>query len=198
MAPALLASDLRERSLRALVMGASAGGIDAVGTLLSALPRPLSVPVLVVVHVAKGSKTAWPLLFPRSTAPIFEAEDKTLAEPGSVHFAPPDYHLLVDTYGQLSLSVDERVNFSRPSIDVLFESAALAYGAGLLAIVLSGANSDGAQGLAAIQERGGLCWVQAPHTAAATAMPRAAALAVPEAQVLPLLEMAEALRAGLS
>ncbi len=191
------ASAFCSRTLRALVVGASAGGIEAVGTLLSALPRPLSVPVLVVLHVAKGSKTAWPLLFPRSTAPIFEAEDKEVAEPGSVHIAPPDYHLLVDTAGQLSLSVDERVNFARPSIDVLFESAALAYGTGLLGIVLTGANSDGAQGLLAIHERGGLCWVQAPDTAAAKAMPRAAALAVPEARVLPLLEMAEALRAVL-
>jgi two-component system, chemotaxis family, protein-glutamate methylesterase/glutaminase len=134
------------------------------------------------------------MVFPNSAEPVFEAEDKDLAEPGSVYVAPPDYHLLVDVGGRLSLSSDERVNLARPSIDVLFESAAWSFGAAVLGIVLSGANADGAAGLAAIRARGGSCWVQTPETAVAMAMPRAALDAVPDAQVLALTEMADALR----
>jgi two-component system chemotaxis response regulator CheB len=186
-------STLRERPLRAIVVGASAGGIEAVTALLSALPRPLLVPVLVVLHIAAGSRTQWPLVFRSSTAPVFEAEDKDVAEPGCVYVAPPDYHLLIDESAQLSLSADERVHLARPSIDVLFESAAWSFGAAVLGVVLSGANDDGAAGLAAIRERGGGCWVQAPETAFATAMPRAAIEAVPDALVLSLREMADAL-----
>jgi two-component system chemotaxis response regulator CheB len=186
-------STLRERPLRAIVVGASAGGIEAVTALLSALPRPLLVPVLVVLHIAAGSRTQWPLVFRSSTAPVFEAEDKDVAEPGCVYVAPPDYHLLIDESAQLSLSADERVHLARPSIDVLFESAAWSFGAAVLGVVLSGANDDGAAGLAAIRERGGGCWVQAPETAFATAMPRAAIEAVPDTLVLSLREMADAL-----
>jgi two-component system, chemotaxis family, protein-glutamate methylesterase/glutaminase len=186
-------STLRELPLRAIVVGASAGGIEAVTALLSALPRPLLVPVLVVIHIAAGSRTQWPLVFRSSTAPVFEAEDKDVAEPGHVYVAPPDYHLLIDESARLSLSADERVHLARPSIDVLFESAAWSFGAAVLGVVLSGANDDGAAGLAAIRERGGGCWVQAPETAFATAMPRAAIHAVPDALVLSLREMADAL-----
>jgi two-component system chemotaxis response regulator CheB len=180
------------------VIGASAGGIEAVTGLLAALPRPLIVPVLVVLHIAAGSRTQWPLVFRSSSAPVHEAEDKDMAEPGHVYVAPPDYHLLVDESSRLCLSADERVNHARPSIDVLFESAAWSFGAALLGVVLSGANSDGAAGLAAIRERGGSCWVQAPETAVATAMPRAAIEAVPDALVLSLGEMADALGAWVS
>jgi len=129
---------------------------------------------------------------------VLEAEDKDLAEAGNVYVAPPDYHLLVDEGGQLSLSADERVNLARPSIDVLFESAAWAFGGALFGVVLSGANADGAAGLAAIRAGGGGCWVQAPETAAAVAMPRAALNAVPDALVLTLAEMADALRAWVA
>jgi two-component system chemotaxis response regulator CheB len=189
---------LRERALRAIVIGASAGGIEAVTVLLAALPRPLSVPVLIVLHIAAGSRTEWHMVFHGSTAPVLEAEDKDLAEPGSVYVAPPDYHLLVDDHRRLSLSADERVNLARPSIDVLFESAAWSFGSEVLGIVLSGANADGAAGLAAIRRRGGGCWVQTPETAAAVAMPRAARDAVPDAQVRSLAEMADALRAWVA
>jgi two-component system, chemotaxis family, protein-glutamate methylesterase/glutaminase len=189
-----LVPDLRERSIAALVVGGSAGGVEALNALLAALPRPLRVPVLVVLHIGAGSKTAWPLVFKNSTAPVSEAEDKDVAEAGRVYIAPPDYHLLVDASGQLNLSVDERVKMARPSIDVLFESAAWAYGTRLLGIVLSGANSDGADGLLSIRERGGSCWVQAPETASSVVMPRAALRAVPDAQVLSPSEMAQALR----
>lgn len=188
-------SMLRERPLRAIVVGGSAGGIEALTVLLSALPRPLLVPVLVVLHIAAGSRTQWPVVFRSSTAPVFEAEDKDVAEPGNVYLAPPDYHLLIDESARLSLSADERVNLSRPSIDVLFESAAWAFGAAVLGVVLSGANADGAAGLAAIRARGGGCWVQVPSTAKAMAMPRAAVDAVPDALALTLREMADALGA---
>lgn len=186
---------LRRRALRAIVIGGSAGGIEALGQLLAALPRPLVVPVLVVLHIAGGSKPQWQLVFRSSTAPVVEAEDKDIAVPGTVVMAPADYHLLVDEAGRLNLAADERVNLARPSIDVLFESAAWAFGASLLGVVLTGANSDGAAGLAAIRAAGGSCWVQAPDTAAAAAMPRAALNAVPDAQVLTLGEMASAFRA---
>jgi two-component system chemotaxis response regulator CheB len=198
MADIAASMTLRERRLRAIVIGASAGGIEAVTVLLRALPRPLIVPVLVVLHVPAGTRIEWQMVFHSSTAPVFEAEDKDLAEAGSVYVAPPDYHLLVDRSGQLSLSADERVNLARPSIDVLFESAAWSLGGSVLGVVLSGANADGAAGLAAIRARGGGCWVQAPDTAVARAMPRAALDAVPDAQVLTLLEMADALGAWVA
>jgi two-component system chemotaxis response regulator CheB len=189
---------LRERPLRAIVIGASAGGIEAVTVLLAGLPRPLSVPVLVVLHIAAASRPQWQMVFHGSTAPVLEAEDKDLAEPGNVYVAPPDYHLLVDDNRRLSLSADERVNLARPSIDVLFESAAWSFGSEVLGVVLSGANADGAAGLAAIRKRGGGSWVQTPETAAAAAMPRAALDAVPDALVLSLAEMADALRAWVA
>ena len=191
-------STLRQRPLRAIVVGGSAGGVDATTVLLSALPRPLLVPVLVVLHIAAGSRTQWPIVFRNSTAPVHEAEDKDVAEPGHVYVAPPDYHLLVDESAELSLSADERVHFARPAIDVLFESAAWSFGAAVLGVVLSGANSDGAAGLAAIRASGGGCWVQSPETAVAAAMPRAAIEAVPDALVLSLREMADALGAWLA
>jgi two-component system chemotaxis response regulator CheB len=187
-----------ERRLRAIVIGASAGGIEALSVLFAALPTPLSVPVLVALHIAAGSRTQWQMVFRSATAPVLEAEDKDLAGAGNVYVAPPDYHLLVDDGGRLSLSADERVNLARPSIDVLFESAAWSFGRDLLGIVLSGANADGAAGLAAIRASGGGCWVQAPETAAAVAMPRAALNAVPDALVLTLPEMADALRAWVA
>jgi two-component system chemotaxis response regulator CheB len=196
--PASPRGALWSRPLKAIVLGASAGGIEATNVLLAGLPQPLSVPVLVVLHIAAGSKPQWHLVFRASTAPVREAEDKDMAEPGSVFIAPPDYHLLVDEDQSLSLSADERVNMARPSIDVLFESAAWAFGGSVLGIVLTGANSDGAAGLAAIRAAGGLCWVQRPETAAAVAMPRAALLAVPDAEVLTLGEMADALRGGVA
>lgn len=184
-----------QRPPRAIVLGGSAGAIEATGVLLEALPRPLPIPVLVVLHIASGSKPKWPAVFRASAAPVLEAEDADVANPGSVYIAPADYHLLVDKDGRLSLSSEEPVNLARPSIDVLFESAAWAYGENLLAVVLSGANADGAAGLAAVRARGGTCWVQSPQTALAVSMPRAALAAVPDAHVLTPSEMANALRA---
>jgi two-component system, chemotaxis family, protein-glutamate methylesterase/glutaminase len=188
---------LRERALRTIVLGGSAGGIEAVSALLAALPRPLPVSVLVVLHIASGSRAHWPIVFRSSTAPVIEAEDGDLAEAGHVYVAPADYHLLVDSDGRLNLSAEGRVNLARPSLDVLFESVAWAYGRAALAVVLTGANADGAAGLAAIRARGGACWVQDPATALAPTMPRAAQQAVPDARVLSLAAMASVLRSWL-
>ena len=131
---------------------------------------------------------------PRCRIQILEAEDKEDVAPGTAYFAPPDYHLLVETDGRLSLSFDAPVNYSRPSIDVLFETAADAYGAQLLGIVLSGANSDGARGLSAIADAGGATVVQSPDEAYAAAMPLAAIAACPGASIMSLREIAEFLR----
>lgn len=187
-----LAYDLQTRPLKALVLGGSAGGIDALRTLLPTLPAGLAVPVCVVLHIAADAKTAWPSVFSECALPVVEAEDKQQAQAGYVYVAPADYHLLIDAQGTLSLSLDPPVNLSRPAIDVLFESAAWAFGANLLGVVLSGANADGAAGLRAIADAGGLCWVQAPQAARATAMPKAALAAVPEARAATLAEMAAA------
>lgn len=191
--------DLRRRELRAIAIGASAGGIEALRMLLPALPASLEVPVVIVLHLAAEAKAEWSAVFSGCAVPVQEAEDKEPALPGAVYVAPPDYHLLLerlpDGASGLSLSIDEPVNLARPSIDVLFESAAWALGEGVLGVLLSGANADGAAGLAAIARGGGRCWVQSPETAVMAAMPRAGLLAVPEARILSLQQMSEAFRA---
>ncbi len=179
---------------RALVVGASAGAIEALSRILPALPGGFAAPILVVVHLpASGPSLLVELFAPRCALRVREAEDKVRPEPGTIYFAPPDYHVLVEPDGRLSLSVDEPVNFSRPSIDVLFESAAEAYGGGLAGLVLTGANADGARGLAAVRRAGGRAMVQDPAGARAEAMPRAALRSVPDALVLPLEGIAHAL-----
>jgi two-component system, chemotaxis family, protein-glutamate methylesterase/glutaminase len=190
-----LLEELRDRKVRAVVIGGSAGGIEALRALSAKFSAQISVPVLVVLHVAAESNANWSVVFRDSALAVQEAEDGDMAEPARLYLAPPDYHLLVDAALRLSLSVEAPVNLSRPSIDVLFESAAWACGRSLLAIVLSGANADGAAGLAAIRDAGGLCWIQAPETAPAPSMPRAALASVPNARVLTLKEMTEVLHA---
>ncbi|SAK90391.1 chemotaxis protein CheB [Caballeronia ptereochthonis] len=163
----------------AVVIGASAGGVEALNQLLPVLPKTFAVPVLVVVHVRQGQPSLLPVLFAaRCALAIVEPFDKDEIAPGAVYFAPPGYHMLVEAEGgaapSIALSVDPPVRFSRPSVDVLFESAAHAYGQRLLGIVLSGANDDGARGARAIRDAGGVCWAQDPATATAPAMPLAA------------------------
>ena len=179
----------------AVVIGGSAGAIDALDTLLPALPASLGAAVIVVIHLPAGRPSLLASIYTgRAGLPVGEAEDKASVAPGVVHFAPPGYHLLVEPDRSFALSIDEPVHFSRPSIDVLFESAAWAYGPRLLGVLLSGASADGADGLAAIARAGGLCWVQAPETAASPFMPTAALRRTPAARVLAPNEMAEALR----
>ena len=175
----------------AVVIGASAGALEALSSLLPTLPSDYRLPILIVVHLpADKTSLLAELLRARCAIRVREAEDKEPIEPGVAYFAPPDYHLLVEQDKRLSLSDDEAVLFSRPSIDVLFESAADAYGAGLIGIVLTGANSDGADGLKAVVEANGVAIVQNPKGAYAAAMPEAAVAACPEAHVLPLNEIA--------
>jgi len=161
--------------LEAVVVGASAGGVDALMTILPALPARMRVAVVLVLHLPRQHPSSLVEIFaPRCAVPVREAEDKMPLDAGVVYVAPPDYHLLIDEGPVLALSADELVNYSRPSIDVLFESAADFFGDRVGGIVLTGANSDGAAGLAAVRRAGGIAIVQDPTTAFASAMPTAA------------------------
>ena len=171
----------------AVAIGASAGAVQALLAVLPALPASFPLPVLVVVHVPPDRDNVLvPLLRTKCRLAVKEAEDKEPLVGGGVYFAPSDYHLLVETTGHLALSTDEPVNYSRPAIDVLFESAADAFGAGLVGVVLSGANHDGAAGLKAVAEAGGVAIIQDRAEAYATAMPDAALQACPTASVMTL------------
>jgi two-component system chemotaxis response regulator CheB len=178
-------------SAEAVVIGASAGALEALSVILPSLPADYRLPVLVVVHVPPDKKSILAELFQaKCKVKVREAEDKEPICDGTVYFAPPDYHLLVETDQSLSLSNDEPVLYSRPSLDVLFESAADAYGPSLIAIVLTGANQDGAKGLRAVAEAGGITIVQSPEGAYAAAMPEAAIAECPSAKVMSLKEIA--------
>ncbi|HEV2610714.1 MAG TPA: chemotaxis protein CheB [Noviherbaspirillum sp.] len=177
-----------------LVIGASAGGVEAIGVLLEALPDGFAAAVAIVLHVPANRPSLLVDIFSRRTRlQVKEVEDKEPAMTGTVYVAAPDYHMLVEPSRLFSLSCDEPVHFSRPSIDVLFESAALAYRDRLLAIVLTGASADGADGLATVCRHGGQAWVQDPDEAQARTMPLAAIARSGTDQVLSLQEMARRL-----
>ena len=173
-----------------IVVGASWGGLDAVGRLLGDIPDDIEQPIVIAQHrhtsAAPGGLAD--LLHLRSRRPVRDVDDKMAIEARNVYIAPPDYHLLVEP-GSFALSVDERVQYARPSIDVLFESAAFAYGPSLIGIILTGANEDGAAGLATVKERGGVAIVQEPGGAARRTMPDAAIAATVADAVLPLEEI---------
>jgi len=176
-----------------VVVGTSWGGLAALRTLVGGLPRAFSLPIVVVQHRHKDSdRLLVTLLQEHTPLTVCEVEDKQPILPSSLFLAPPDYHLLVER-GHFSLSTDAPVRFSRPSIDVAFTSAADSYGPRAAAVVLTGANADGAEGLSRIAERGGLAVVQSPATAESPAMPRAALAAVPSARVLPIPAIADLL-----
>jgi two-component system, chemotaxis family, protein-glutamate methylesterase/glutaminase len=175
----------------AVVIGASAGGLGALSVILPALPAQFALPVIIVVHVPPGKRSILAELFQaKCRIAVREAEDKEPICRGTAYFAPPDYHLLIEADKSLSLSGDEPVLYSRPSIDVLFESAADAYGPALIAIILTGANQDGADGMRAVVEAGGMAIIQNPIGAFASAMPEAAMAACPDARVRSLKEIA--------
>ena len=176
-------------SFKLVVIGVSAGGLHAVGTILRRLPADFPVPIVVVQHRAKESTALASVLQEFSGLRVCEIEDKMPIEAGRVYIAPPDYHVLVED-GHLALSVDAPVTYSRPSIDVLFDSAADQLGEGVIGVVLTGANHDGAAGLRSIVRRGGRAIVQSPESAEMSVMPRAALNAVPQAIVVPLSEVA--------
>ena len=173
-----------------IVVGTSWGGLSAVGRMLEHLPESLDLPIVIAQHRGPGSlEGALGVSLQRRVArPVREVHDKDSIERGHIHLAPPDYHLLVE-HGSFALSVDERVRHARPSIDVLFESAADTYGAGVVGVILTGANDDGADGLARIKERGGVAIAQDPETAEAREMPEAA-IAAAAPTVLPLERIA--------
>jgi two-component system chemotaxis response regulator CheB len=172
----MVPADLKlDREFDAVVIGGSAGAIDALAELLPALPKSERTAVIVVVHLPANQKSLMVEIFkPRCTPVVREAEDKSPVELGTIWFAPPDYHLLIESDRTFALSIDAHVCFSRPAIDVLFESAAAVYGERLLGIVLTGASRDGAHGAKAIRERGGTVIVQDPEEAATGIMPKAA------------------------
>ncbi len=178
--------------VEAVVIGASAGAVQALSRILPRLPAGYPIPVLIVVHVpADRSDLMAPLFQARCPLVVKEAEDKEPALPGFVYFGPSDYHMLVEADRTLSLSADAPVLYSRPSIDVLFESAADAYGAALVGVILTGANEDGAAGLRAICAAGGVALVENPETAFSSAMPSAALERCAEARSMSLDAIAD-------
>jgi two-component system chemotaxis response regulator CheB len=173
-----------------VAIGSSWGGLAAMSTLLGGLPGDFSLPIVVVQHRSSDSdRLLAELLQDTTDLTVSEVEDKDPLTAGTVHIAPANYHVLIDD-GLLSLTLEEPVRFSRPSIDVMFTSAADAYGSGAIGVVLTGANEDGAQGLSDIVKRGGRGLVQDPRSAEIAVMPHAALKAVPSAEVLPLERLA--------
>jgi two-component system, chemotaxis family, protein-glutamate methylesterase/glutaminase len=173
-----------------IVVGCSLGGMHALEVILNALPRNFCVPIAVVQHRHRASNETLPSHFRQfSRLPVVDVDDKQWIRPGTVYLAPANYHLLVER-GEFSLSVDEKVRYSRPSVDVLFQSAADAYGDRVIAVVLTGANDDGAEGVRRVKARGGIVIVQDPATAEAPEMPRAAIAAAPVDRILPLDQIA--------
>ncbi|HEU4656011.1 MAG TPA: chemotaxis protein CheB [Capillimicrobium sp.] len=171
-----------------VAIGASWGGLHAIGTVLGSVPADLPAAIVVAQHRGSDHDLLAPLLDKVSRLPVRDADDKDPLEPGTVLVAPRQYHLLVEG-DSVALSTDEPVAFSRPSIDVLFETAASARGERVIGVILSGANADGAAGLAAIRRRGGVAIVQDPGTAERPEMPQAALAACPDARVRRLEEI---------
>ncbi|MGJ7579761.1 chemotaxis protein CheB [Variovorax sp. RHLX14] len=181
---------ISRRRTEAVVVGASAGGVEALLTLLSDLPASWHLPIVIVMHLPEGRDSLLAQVFAkRLRIPVLEAADKAEIREGTLYFAPPSYHLSIEREHVFSLSCEPPVLWSRPSIDVLMSSAADAYGPALAGLLLTGANHDGAQGMKHIGEAGGLTAVQDPEEAEVATMPRAAiALHAPDF-VLPLREL---------
>jgi len=186
------------RTTEAVVIGASAGGVNALMQVLPALPRGYRLPIVVVIHVKSGRQNHLVEVFQQRVAiPVREAGDKEDLIPGTLYFAPAGYHLLLENDRSFSLSCDAPLHFTRPAIDITMETAADVYGAGLAGVLLTGANEDGAAGMAAIGRAGGLTVVQDPNEADVAVMPqeainvRAPDLVLPLEQIKQLLLMLE-------
>lgn len=180
---------------RVVVIGGSAGGLSAIKEILSDIPANFIFPIICVQHIKPDPDLELASIL-RSSAHvrIMEANDKLIIEPGCFYISPPDYHLLVERDARLALSVDDPVNFSRPSIDVLFESAAFAFGTKVIGVILTGASKDGAVGVTQIRNHGGLTIVQDPSTAEMTLMPMAAIATNHVDKILPLDKIGAFLR----
>lgn len=170
------------KTYKAIVLGVSSGGMEAIKKIFTALPASFGIPMVIVQHVSPRSDSQWiSILNKNCQLQIKEADEKEKIKKGIIYIAPPNYHLLIENDHTFSLTVDEKVNYARPAIDVLFETAAIAFKSNLIGIVLTGANHDGAAGLKMIKECGGLCIVQDPATAVSPYMPQSAiALAEPD------------------
>jgi two-component system chemotaxis response regulator CheB len=179
-----------------VVIGASLGGLHAMSVLLSHLPHDFSVPIAVAQHRAAVPDDDLATIWQRSTTlSVHDAEDKAAIEPSHVYIAPADYHLLVESRELFALSTDPPVLWARPSIDVLFESAAETYRDRVIGVILTGASADGSRGLKAIRERGGCALVQDPLTAECAVMPQAALVATDVNHVLALADLGRVLGA---
>ncbi|MDZ4667465.1 MAG: chemotaxis protein CheB [bacterium] len=178
----------------AIVIGVSSGGMNALKFIFSVLPSGFTTPIIIVQHLSAHSDKEWiNLLNNKSNLTIKEADEKEKIETGKAYVAPSNYHLLIEKDKTFSLTIDERVNFARPSIDVLFESAADTYKNKLIGIVLTGSNTDGAKGIKRIKEYGGLAIIQDPETAESSTMPASAIAAVEPDYILSLEKIVELL-----
>ncbi|WP_069999682.1 chemotaxis protein CheB [Cellulosilyticum sp. I15G10I2] len=179
---------------QAVVIGTSLGGMEALKIILTSLPRDFSLPILIVQHLSAHSDSFLAKYLDNiCEIEVKEADEKERVISGCAYIAPPNYHLMVEKEGHLALSVDEKVNYARPSIDVLFESAADAYRDQLIGVILTGANSDGAWGIRQIKENGGTTIVQEPKTAVSSIMPSAAIKSADIDYIVPLSYIGELL-----
>ncbi len=174
-----------------VMMGASAGGMDALKTLLSGLEEDFYLPIVIAQHISAHSDN-YLITYLNSHSSLFvkEAEEKEILKNGCVYVCPPNYHLLIEEDKTLSLATFEKVNFSRPSIDVLFETGALSLKKAAIGVLLTGASHDGAYGMGMIHAFGGMTVVQDPETAYVSNMPEAAIKSTPVDYVLPLSDIA--------
>lgn len=178
----------------AIVIGVSSGGMKALKVIFSALPSDFAVPVIIVQHIGPRSENSWiKLLNDSCSLHIKEVDEKEKVGTGNIYVAPSNYHLLIEEDKSFSLTIDERVNFARPSIDVLFESAAEAYKEKLIGIILTGSNNDGTKGVKRIKELGGLVIIQNPKTAESSYMPASAIAAIQPDYILELDQIGELL-----
>lgn len=179
-----------KKQYEAVVIGSSAGGLNALKVLFHGLDKHFRIPVIIVQHISPDSENYLiHILNEIGKLRVKEADEKEKPMPGMAYMAPPNYHLLLEPDRTFTLTIDERVNYARPSIDVLFETAAEAYRDKLIGIVLTGANNDGSKGLRKIKEFGGLTLVQDPETAEVESMPRAAIKTSVVDHILPLDEI---------
>lgn len=177
-----------------IVVGVSSGGMSALKLLFSVLPLDFHIPIIIVQHISAQSDSHWiKLLNTVSKLNIKEADEKEKIEKGNIYIAAPNYHLMVEENKTLSFTNEQKINFARPSIDVLFESAADVYKDKTIGIILTGSSSDGTAGLKLIKEYGGLAIAEDPKTATSPYMPASAISKVKVDHILPLKEIAELL-----
>lgn len=187
-----MAENSIKQAIQLITIGGSAGSLDVILKLIPSLHPRLPVAIIIITHrKASSEEILVDLLNAKSTWPVKEAEEKDRIAPNTIYIAPTDYHLLIEQDHSFSLDVSEKVNYSRPSIDITFESAAEVYGPAVLGVLLSGANADGVEGLRHIKARGGLCLVQDPDTADVDYMPRQAIAQVKVDKVLPSDQLAD-------